>query len=156
MVLNLDLSPPAVSASVLLLSGLSFDTAAGAESRAGGCCCYCCCSCCCCSLELRLLRSGRGSRSEVERQHQRRRGIVEVGTADRSSERKMARVRAGRALQRGDEDEGESHSRCPSLDVLLICKHVTCSSPDLPPSPIFSSSPQPSAVEVKLEDAMNT
>lgn len=42
------------------------------------------------------------------------------------------------------------------LVVVLICKHVTCSSPDLPPLLSFSSSPPPSAVEVELEDAMNT
>lgn len=58
-------------------------------------------------------------------------------------------------MPNGEEDEGETHSRRPSLVVALICKHATCSGPDLPPSSVFPPF-APSAVEVKLEDAMNT
>lgn len=39
---------------------------------------------------------------------------------------------------------------------LLICKHVTCSSPDLPPSCVSPPLLPPSAGEVKLKDAMST
>lgn len=55
-------------------------------------------------------------------------------SADRQSEeRKPTRARRWLWRRRGRRTRGETHSRCPSSAVVLICKQVTCSSPDLPP-----------------------
>ena len=51
----------------------------------------------------------------------RRRAIVKVETAERSSRGKMAQEE-----EEERSEGGETHSRCPSLAVLFICKHVTC------------------------------
>lgn len=120
--LNLDLSPPAVSGSAVV--GLSFDTAAGAGSRAG----------------LLAARSGSccaeqpGSRSQVE-QKQLIGGDAESlkwrPQPDPSEKMARGEGRKSDATDRGGR--GETHSRCPSLVLVIICKRVTCSSPDLPP-----------------------
>lgn len=108
-VLDLNLSPPAVSESAVV--DLSLEIAAGAESRAG--------------LGLLLppllmlspapaVRSKPGSRSEVER-HQRRGGIVggkrKKWRPQTDPAAKMARVKRGRAVQqRGEDEEQLTHA----------------------------------------------
>lgn len=133
--LDLGLSPPAVSESAAV--DLSFEIAAGAESRAG---------------LLLLLGRARAVRSSRE-VGQKWSISGEAIPADPPA--KMARVKRGRAVQQRGED-GEQLTLCPSLVVVVICKQATCSSTDLPPSPGFPSFPPPSAVEVYLEeDAMH-
>ncbi len=99
---------------LLLLSGLSLDTAAGARSRAGG------------LLLLLLLllpllgrvpavRSGRASRSEVKRRHRRRRG-------DRRPirPRKMAHARREEA-ERCNTERGKREKLTHAVRVWLCC-----------------------------------
>lgn len=84
-----------------------------------------CRACCCGSGGLRQCRAAGGSRSEVEHPPN-----VKVETADREEDGSCE------SRQSGATARGETHSRCPTLVVVLICKQVTCSTPDLPPSSV--------------------
>lgn len=130
---NLGLSPPAVSApaAVRLLCSLDRAERGGTDPcRGGGGWCWCWC-CACCSV--------RGSRSQVER----RASAGDAGSSQSGDRSPKMAHRCGATRLGRTRGENSLNAVRVWLWCVFICKHVTCATPDLPPSPLPPPSPPP-------------
>lgn len=140
MLSNLGLSPPAVSApaAVRLLCSLDRAERGGTDPcREGGGCWWCWCwrgsrFCAC--------RSVRGSRSQVER----RASAGDAGSSQSGDRSPKMAHRCGATRLGRTRGENSLNAVRVFLWCVLICKHVTCATPDLPPSPLPPPLPPPS------------